>query len=67
MINTNTTHSGDSTMMNSKSYCLTLNNEVIFIGNCKEINKKFRNYKSKGIKVRKFFTGRTLAIGSFYK
>ena len=43
-------------MKKSSNYFLTLNREIIFVGNKKEVESKRKEYKRKGIKVTKHFS-----------
>jgi len=48
------------------TYLLTLNGEVVHAGNKKNNDRKFREYKKKGIKVQKHLTSRAVVIGELY-
>ena len=43
-------------MKTSSNYFLTLNKEIIFIGNKKDTEKKRKEYKRNGVKVQKHFS-----------
>ena len=47
---------GEFKMKKSSNYFLTLNREIIFVGNKKEVESKRKEYKRKGIKVTKHFS-----------
>jgi len=47
---------GVKKMKRSSNYFLTLNKEIIFIGNKKDTEKKRKEYKRNGVKVHKHFS-----------
>ena len=53
-------------MKTTPNYFLTLNNEIIFVGNKKQTEKKRKEFQRKGIKVQKWF-GHKPKIGNLTK